>query len=186
MLYVLTRRRGAKRRMLRILNAPEECPHGTHTSGTVSTHEAPTREYTHKHPQTQTNTQSTLYHGLRSSRPSPIIAEIATHRRTSTRPTAGGWSTSPPSRSTRSLMPDRARRRSRPPPVRRAPRPAPRRPTCRSRRTAVGRPLPLPPTSCYMCIICGRPHTRHTALIGRSFRRKTTDTTKHAGTDDGR
>ena len=135
MLYVLTRRRGANRRMLRILNAPEECPHGTHTSGTVSTHEAPTREYTHKHPQTQTNTQSTLYHGLRSSRPSPIIAEIATHRRTSTRPTAGGWSTSPPSRSTRSLMPDRARRRSRPPPVRRAPRPAPRRPTCRSRRT---------------------------------------------------
>jgi len=169
MLYVLTRRRGANRRMLRILNAPEECPHGTHTSGTVSTHEAPTREYTHKHPQTQTNTQSTLYHGLRSSRPSPIIAEIATHRRTSTRPTAGGWSTSPPSRSTRSLMPDRARRRSRPPPVRRAPRPAPRRPTCRSRRTAVGRPLPAAPADLmlYVYYMWKATHTAH--RINRAF-----------------
>jgi hypothetical protein len=63
--------------LLYILNPPEGA-HTAHTQVGRPTHEAPTREYTHKHPQTQTNTQSTLYHGLRCSRPSPIIAEKAT------------------------------------------------------------------------------------------------------------
>ena len=39
------------------INAPEGSQHGTHTKGTACTHEAPTREYSHKHTQTQTNTQ---------------------------------------------------------------------------------------------------------------------------------
>ena len=60
---VLTRRRGA---------------HAAHTQIGRPTHEAPTRENTRKHTQTRTNTQSTSYHGLRRSRPSPVIAEVAT------------------------------------------------------------------------------------------------------------
>jgi hypothetical protein len=82
-----------------VLNAPEGCPHGTHTSGTAYTRGT----CPHKHPQTQTNTQSTLCHGranVRRSRPWQPQHRRKSHHRTSTRPTAGGQS--PPSRSTRS------------------------------------------------------------------------------------
>ena len=56
------------------INAPEGCPHGTHTTRTAYTRDTHSREHT----QTQTNTQPTLYHGLRRSRPSPVIAEMST------------------------------------------------------------------------------------------------------------
>ena len=47
------------RTYLIFINAPEGCRHGTHTNGTAYIRgRAPTRrEYTHKHTQTQANTQ---------------------------------------------------------------------------------------------------------------------------------
>mmetsp|Transcript_12157 Transcript_12157/g.28599 ORF Transcript_12157/g.28599 Transcript_12157/m.28599 type:complete len:243 (+) Transcript_12157:64-792(+) len=59
------------------------------------THEAPTREYTHKHTQTQTRTQSTLYHGLRRSRPSTLrthnTPRYTTWHGDQQQPQAGCW-----------------------------------------------------------------------------------------------
>jgi hypothetical protein len=66
-----------------VLNAPEGCPHGTHTSGTAYTRGT----CPHKHPQTQTNTQSTLCHGranVRRSRPWQPQHRRKSHHRTST------------------------------------------------------------------------------------------------------
>jgi hypothetical protein len=93
----LTRRTSAGRRGVGAWWVPTRTAH-THTRGTAYTrglHEAPTREYSHSQRSTHrhkvTNTQSTLYHpytthGLRRSRPCPIIAEIATAVRVHARP----------------------------------------------------------------------------------------------------
>ena len=60
---VLLRAGGAptsQRRVASVIkNAPEGCQHGTHLNGRP-THEAPAREYTHKHTHTQTNSPDTL------------------------------------------------------------------------------------------------------------------------------
>ena len=55
--------------MYDLLNAPEGGgAHTAHTQVGRPTHEAPTREYTHKHPQTQTNHELILKTGFSPSR----------------------------------------------------------------------------------------------------------------------
>jgi hypothetical protein len=123
-----------------VLNAPEGCPQGTHTSGTAYTRGTYSRVHTqtrntHKHKQTHSPRYTT--DGLRRSRPWQPQHRRKSHHRTSTRPTAGGRS--PPSRSTRSCRIARGVRRSSSSSSSSSPR-------ARSSVVRVGQPLDVPPT----------------------------------------